>query len=378
MTVQRRDFLRALGVGTAGVLLAPRFSARGAEAATLERSATRSFAGLIRLDSNENPIGPFPGALDAIRAQFGEANRYPDDAEDVLVAAIAAQHGVRPEQVILGCGSGELLQLCAQRFTAPTRGLVSASPTFETPARFAKMLGHPVTEVRVTGALQLDLDAMAVAARGAGLVFLCNPNNPTGTVHGAAAVRDFIARVHRESSETMLLVDEAYHEYVDAAGYSSYIPEVKDDAHVIVSRTFSKVFGLAGLRVGYAIAAPATARALAPWRVGSGVNQLAAVAALASLSDTARIRAEQERNRTVKRWTREQFERMGYAVGASDANFLMVDIKRDIRAVRAACRAQGVAVGRPFPPLDTHLRLTIGTADEMERAMQVLGGALKA
>ncbi|MCU0646608.1 MAG: aminotransferase class I/II-fold pyridoxal phosphate-dependent enzyme, partial [Gemmatimonadaceae bacterium] len=328
------------------------------------------------LDRNENPIGPFASARRAIDEQLREANRYPGDAERALAAAIAASHGVRPEQVVLGAGSGELLEVITRAFTTPARGLVAASPTFESPARVATALGHPVITVPVTATLALDLDRMAAAARGAGLVFLCNPNNPTGTVHGAQAVREFIARVRRESPGTTILVDEAYHEYVDDPSYASMMDLASTDPFVIVSRTFSKVFGLAGLRVGYAIATPETARPLQALRLDNGVNQIAAAAAHASLADVTAIRAEQARNRAVRTEMRAFFESMGYAVGASHANFLMIDVKRPLGPVRAACREWKIAVGREFPPLATHLRLSLGTAEEMGRAREVLRAVL--
>jgi histidinol-phosphate aminotransferase len=374
----RRAFLRSVGVGAAGLALAPaaprwlRLSETALADEAFGALPPLAASDLMRLDRNENPIGPFASAQRAIAEQLREANRYPGDTERALAAAIAAAHGVRPEQVVLGAGSGELLEIVTRAFTTPGRALVTASPTFETPARVAAALGHPVIAVPVTATLALDLDRMAEAARGAGLVFLCNPNNPTGTVHGAALVREFIARVRRESPGTTILVDEAYHEYVDDPSYASMLAIAAADPFVIVSRTFSKVFGLAGLRVGYAITTAETARPLQALRVDNGVNQLAAAAAHASLTDVAAIRAEQARNAAVRAEMRSFFESMGYAVGASHANFLMVDVKRPLAPVRAACREQKIAVGRDFPPLATHLRVSLGTADEMARARDVL------
>jgi histidinol-phosphate aminotransferase len=185
-------------------------------------------------------------------------------------------------------------------------------------------------------------------------------------------VRAFIARVRRESPQTMILVDEAYHEYVDDSSYATMIPDTSDK-NIIVARTFSKVYGMAGLRVGYAIAAAETAAALQPWRVESAVNQLAAASALASLGDDAAVKAEQKRNRDVRAAVVKWFTGKGYTPAQSDANFVFVDIRRDVRPVIAACFEKGIAVGRPFPPLNTHLRLSIGLEDEMEKALEVLG-----
>lgn len=377
MSVSRRQFVNSLGLGGAGLLAAPSLIGRGREAAAaaiapwIDASPYAAQSSLIRLDSNENPNGPSARALEALRGALGEANRYPDSPEDQLREAIAKEHGVRAENIVLGCGSGETLRQCVEAYTSPTAALVTASPTFENPQRVAELLGRPVVSVPVDAKLRLDLDAMAARSGGAGLVFLCNPNNPTATVHGDASVRGFISRIRTSSPTTTILVDEAYHEYVDEPTYRTAVPLAIADPRVIVARTFSKVHGMAGLRVGYAIAHAETARRLTAFRLGSGVNVLAATAAMASVSDAAHVREEQRRNREAKAFARGVFEKAGYEVGASDTNFLMIDLKRDTQPVRMACRANGVAVGRAFPPLTTWLRVSIGTMDEMQRASEV-------
>ncbi len=379
MSVSRRHFVSALGLGGAGLLSPPLLAGRGSEdrlASWLRAPLPAAPAGMIRLDSNENPNGPGARAFEAIRAMFGEANRYPDSPEDALVAAIAREHGVSEDNVILGCGSSEILRMCVEAYTSSAQHLVTAAPTFELPATFAHTMGRPVVSVPVDAKLGLDLAAMADKAGGSGLVFFCNPNNPTATVHGAAAVRDFVARVRRASPATVILVDEAYHEYVDDPSYATAIPMVMSDPNIIVSRTFSKVYGMAGLRAGYAIAHRDTARRLQPWRIGSGISVLALAAAAATIVDREHMVLEQKRNREAKAFTRAWFEKAGYQVGASDTNFLMIDIRRDMRPVRDACRKEGIAVGRPFPPLLTHLRISIGTMEEMKKATDVLKRAL--
>ena len=377
MTVSRRHFVSALGLGGAGLLSPPLFGGRGHEdrlASWLHAPA--SPAGLIRLDSNENPNGPGARAFEAIRGMFGEANRYPDEPELVLIAAIAKEHGVAEENVILGCGSSEILRMCVEAYVNSAQHLVSAGPTFELAANFARTMGRGVVTVPVDAKLRLDLEAMGEKAGGSGLIYFCNPNNPTATVHGDAAVREFVQRVRRDSPATMILIDEAYHEYVEDPSYKTAIPIALADPNVIVARTFSKVFGMAGLRVGYAIVHRDTARKLHGLRLGSGVNVLALAAATASIADHDHIALEQRRNRDAKAFTRAFFEKAGFEVGASEANFVMVDIKRDMRPVREACRKEGIAVGRPFPPLTNYLRISIGTMEEMQRAAEVLRRAL--
>jgi len=373
MSVSRRYFVTTLGLGGAGLLSPPVFGRRGHEARLADwLTSSPSPANLIRLDSNENPNGPGQRAFDAIRAMFGEANRYPDDPERALIAAIAKEHGVSEENIILGCGSSEILRMSVEAFVNTAQHLVTAAPTFELCGNFARTMGRPVVTVPVDAKLRLDLDEMATKAGGAGLVFFCNPNNPTATVHGDAAVRDFVSNVRRNSPATFILIDEAYHEYVDDPSYKSAIPMALADPNIIVSRTFSKVFGMAGLRVGYAIVHRDTARRLMGWRLGSGVNALAAAAAAATISDKEHIALEQRRNREAKAFTRTFFEKLGFDPGQSEANFLMVDIKRDMRPVRDAMRKEGIAVGRPFPPLTNYLRITIGTMEEMQKATEAL------
>jgi histidinol-phosphate aminotransferase len=376
MTLSRRGFVRQFGVGAVGSLVAPGIAGRGLEALVPGRVADRVIElppkrVLIRLDSNENPNGPGPAPLEAIRAALYDTPRYPDDAVMQLQAAVAELHGTDPYHVRLGCGSTDVLRACVQAFTSPTRALVTGAPSYESPSVEAERVGAPVKAVRVTADLTLDLDGMADAARGAGLVYLCNPNNPTATVQGGQVVRTFIDRVLRETPEITVLVDEAYHEYVDDPGYATMVPLALEHPRVIVARTFSKVYGMAGLRVGYALGRPATMNIIERHILELGVNALGAAAATAALKAKGHVAREQARNRAARDFTRKAFEDLGYACGPSETNFVMVDVKRDPRAFRAACRDRGVMVGRPFPPLETQARITIGTMDEMRRAMPI-------
>jgi histidinol-phosphate aminotransferase len=335
-------------------------------------------ASVISLESNENPNGPGPGALNAIRDALALSNRYPYDEAVALTGVLARAHGVQRSQVLLGCGSAEILRMSMQAFSSRSRHLVTGSPTFEVPARYANAFGVPVRSVRVDAGLKLDLAAMETSAQGAGLVYLCNPNNPTATVLGARAIAAFVDRVARISPQTMVLVDEAYHEYVDDPSYSTSIPAAIGRGNVVVCRTFSKVHGLAGLRCGYAIGQGETIARLARFKLESGVNQLAIAAARATLGDKDHIERERTLNRTARESTRELFAALGFAAGPSEANFILVDLGRNTRPFRDACRRAGVAVGRPFPPLDNYVRISIGTSEEMQRAgavfKRVLGG----
>jgi histidinol-phosphate aminotransferase len=384
MAVSRRDFLATVGAGGAavgaasvGILSLPLISGRGREAlaqVVADRKADRRLAaqpGMIRIDSNENPLGPGRRAYAAIRGHLDESNRYPVLAEDDLIATIARQQGVKPENVILGCGSGELLRAADQAFVRPDAAYIGAAPTFESPGEFAKFLGAPVTLVPVDGSLGLDLDAMAVAARGAGLVYLCNPNNPTATVHSKTDVATFIATVNRASPGTTILVDEAYFEYVTDPRFGTMIPLAVSNPRVVVLRTFSKVFGMAGLRAGFAIGRPDTMAKMKSWTMGSNVSQLTLVAAVAALEDKAGVAAEVRRNAEVRAFTRKFFSDIGCQMSAGDANFMMVDVKRNAAEFKSQCLRRGVAVGRGFAALPNHSRITFGTMNEMRKAVSL-------
>ncbi len=383
MSVSRRSFVATLGGGTASLIASPLITWRGHESLfafqSPEPQAERLLAsqpGMVRLDSNENPNGPGARAIAAITEHFAGSNRYPVKEPQDLIAIIAKLHGVAPTNVILGCGSGELLRAAVYAFTSPTKGIVAPEPTFEAPGNFAKFLNHPVISPKVDAKLRIDLDAMADGAKGAGLVYLCNPNNPTATVHGKSDVAAHVEKVNRASPETTILIDEAYHEYVEDKSYATAIPMALTNPRVVVTRTFSKVFGMAGLRAGYAIGQADTLKKMTPWLLGSNVNQLALAAAATTVGDAAHIAAEVRKNAEARALTRKFFESAGYTVHAAEANFLMVDIHRDPKAFKLECAKQKVAIGRAFPPLPTHARVSIGTLPEMKKAIAVFRTAL--
>jgi len=378
MSVSRRSFVASLGAGTAGLITAPLIRWQGHEALLAqgqpERRADRLLAsapGMIRIDSNENPNGPGQRALEAVSSAFGHANRYPVKEEDDAVSAIAKARGVAPSNIILGCGSGELLRAAVMAFTASDRALIAPEPTFEAPANFARFVQRPVVAPPVDAKLRLDLDAIVAASRGAGLIYFCNPNNPTATVHGGDDVASFVAAVNRASPETVILIDEAYHEYVADKSYRTSIPIAMANPSVVVTRTFSKVFGMAGLRAGYAIGQPDTLKRMSSWLLGSNINQLALAAAAETVGDAAHVASEQKRNADARAFTRSFFENAGYTVHAADANFMMVDVRRDAHAFKLECVKHKVAIGRSFPSLPTYARISVGTMPQMKKAVEV-------
>jgi histidinol-phosphate aminotransferase len=389
MLQTRRGFFGVLTEGRPLTGTAALFAARGHEAYVAELQAQGRQArpplppGVqeIRLSSNENPLGPGRKVLEAISGKFPEAGRYPFNstpADSQLVAAIAAHHKVKPENVVLGAGSQEVLKNAVRAFTNNERGLVTATPTFENPTSIARRLGHPLKEVPVDAAFRLDVDGMVAAAPGSGLVFFNNPNNPTATVHGAKTVADFVARVRTAAPDAVILIDEAYHEYVTDPSYETAVPLALQTANVIVARTFSKAFGLAGMRIGYAVGQPGTIRQLARYKMPYNVSVFGVSAALAALEDAAHIDAERRRNTEVRAFTVKALEDLGCKSTASEGNFLFVDVRRPAKDFREACAKHGVSVARDFPPFEkTHARISVGTMDEMKKAAEVFRRVLK-
>ncbi len=367
----RRSFLHFLGLN--GVVAA---AGACAPAASADRVAPHLVArtaagGMLRLDSNENSSGPGPRVLSAIQEALGEINRYAFGASRELVSAIAGSLSVQPDHIELGCGSTEILGAAVTSFTAPDRGLVTAAPTFEMPGNLAHQLGHPVVDVPVTESLALDLDQMASRAAGAGLLYVCNPNNPTATAHSGDAITQFVSDVLKREPTATILIDEAYHEYVERPDYRSAVPLALANPQVLVSRTFSKVFGLAGMRIGYAVGQRQLLNQLGTRLDAFRMSRLSTAAALAALSDQPRVAEQRKANHDARAFIVRTFKDEGYDAAESEANFVMVNVRRDIRTFQTACRERGVSVARPFPPLMTHARVTIGTMEEMKRAAAV-------
>jgi histidinol-phosphate aminotransferase len=285
---------------------------------------------------------------------------------------------VRPENVTLGAGSWEVLRTAVRLYVSSSRHLVTASPSFEQPERMAEQLGLPVRRVPVQADGRLDLERMAQASRWAGLVFFCNPNNPTGGVHSAKAVGDFVASVRRESPETAILIDEAYHDYVTDPGYATALSLALEHPNVFITRTLSKAYGMAGLRVGYAAGQARTIEAFNRWTITFNQNSLSVAAAIASLDDPAHIEAERARNAEVRRFTADKLQELGCRVMPSETNFVLAEVGRSAREFREACAKHRVMVGRDFPPLEkTHARISLGTMDEMKRATEVFATVLR-
>ncbi len=380
MSLSRRRLFQRFG---ASPLQNEWIAARGREAAVAEGSALEfaqaprgaSNANTIRIASNENPLGPGQHVIDVIVSKFPEAGRYPFNAreqEPVLVKALASRYGVANNQVVLGPGSGEILSNAVRAFTSPAKPLATAWPTFENPRDTARKIGTEVRAIPLDANLKIDIDKLVEASKGAGLVFFCNPNNPTATVHSGDAVADFIKRVRSASPDTVILIDEAYHEYVTDPSYRTAMDIAKSTPKVFVSRTFSKAYGMAGLRVGFGVGDAEVMKRLGEFRMPYAVNLPGIAAAVTAFNNQAHIDQEKARNTSVRSFTVKAFEQMGFKATDSQTNFIFVNINRPVEAFRNACREAGVMVGRDFPPYEkTHCRISIGTQAEMDRAVGV-------
>lgn len=395
MSVTRRGLLTMFGTAGAGPWGSAAdglaLAARGLEAEAAESWQAGGRRGgpaagadqppSIKLSSNENPMGPGKAVLDAIVGQFGQAGRYPFNStpgEGKLIETIAALHKVKTNNVVLGAGSQEILKTAVWAFTNPSRHLVTASPTFENATNVARRMGHPVVEFNVDGQFRIDLEAMLTAVRGAGLVFVNNPNNPTATVHGGKTIADFVERVRRISPDTVILIDEAYHEYVTDPTYETAMPIALSTPNVFVARTFSKAHGMAGMRIGYAVGSTDTIKPLERLRMPFSISVFGVVAAIAALSDPAHIEAERARNTEVRTFTQKALEDLGCRCTASQTNFLFANVGRTAEEFRTACAGQGIQVGRDFPPFQSsHARISLGTMEEMRKATAVFRDVLR-
>jgi histidinol-phosphate aminotransferase len=361
MSISRRKFAQLLGAGVATAVVRPRLSF----AKPAQSPATSLTAGgnIVRLSANENPYGPCPKALQAITDSFGLACRYPDEHNNVLIDKLAKLNNVDRNEILLGDGSGEILKLCAETFTSPQNGnLIAADPTFEAILHNATANGAEVVKVPLTSDFAHDLPKMLGAAKR-GLVYVCNPNNPTASITPKDELRDFIGKT---PPETMVLVDEAYFHYADSPDYESVIPLVKDHPNLIVSRTFSKIYGMAGLRCGYCVAQKEPIERMRRQQMWDSVNCMALAAATASLDDLEHVPNGQRLNKEAKQFTTSELEKMGYKSIPSQANFIMFNCKKPVVPLIKAMKEQNVHVGRLFPALPNHMRLTIGKKAEME------------
>jgi len=364
MSLSRRSFLTSVGAGTAAAALQIPFI--GASIAVARTTSTsRSGKTGVRLDSNENAYGLAPRVKQAIQEAIGQAHRYPDAARREFSELVAQKHRVSIEQVLIGCGSVELLQAAARAFTGPKKKVVLASPTFEVIGRAAEALGAQVVRVPLTKDFAHDVSAMRdQLGDDTGLVYICNPNNPTASL---TPRKDLDALISKLPSQTYVLIDEAYHHYAtDSRDYVSFLDRPSDTDRVIVLRTFSKIYALAGMRLGYGIG-PRGAIESMRQAVGLENGNIAVLrGAVAALEDDGTMQLSVRRNAADRAEFMKQAHLRKLSPIPSYANFAMMDIGRPVPEVIEQFKKKGVHVGRPFPPLDTHLRVTFGRPEDMK------------
>ena len=364
-STSRRQLFQSLG---AVALAAPALAS--------PRSKASPAAEPARLDSNESAYGPFPSAIRAMARAVERGNYYVGPELNPVQQKLAAMHGVAVENLLFGAGSTEPLRAVTQIFCSANHPVIVGEPTFEDVAEVAEANRAKVIKIPVTSQGSLDIERMAQAARehSAGLFYLCNPNNPTGTITG----KDKLAwLVDNLPSDTILLADEAYSDLVDAPAYQSAAPYVKQDRNVIVLRTFSKLYGLAGMRLGYAIASKRLLDKIRPAVMDGSINQAVVAAARASLDDRATYDQIKTENARVRRYTMDSLRQMGLQCFDSQTNFVMVDLKRPIRPVKEKLAQRGFLVARLFPALPNHLRITLGTMPDMQRFLPAFKDAMQ-
>ncbi len=315
----------------------------------------------VIIDSNENPLGPCQAARDAISAIIPLGGRYSDDLTDELVNTFAQMEGIGPDYVYCTAGSTPPLALTVLAFTSPQKSYVTADPSFETGMRMAAVSGARVVNVPLTKSYAHDVKAMLGAGPDAGVFYICNPNNPTGTLTPHADVEYLVANKPKDS---VVLIDEAY---IHLSPAPSALDLVKAGKDVIVLRTFSKVYGMAGLRCGFVIARPdLLEKAIA--RGGQNFMPTTAVAAaIASLKDSTLVAERRRINAGIRQQTFQWLDRNGYSYIPSESNCFMLDTKRPGNEVREAMAKENVLIGRVWPVMPTYVRITVGTQEEMER-----------
>lgn len=321
----------------------------------------------IKLASNENPLGPSPRALEAVQGALASIHRYPDGSGYYLKRALAERHGLSPEQIILGNGSNQLLDLLVRTFFRPGMNAVTSERTFVVYPMAMQAVGGECRAAPMSGETY-DLDAMADLVDGQTLcVFIANPNNPTGTVIHRGRFERFLNKI---PASVLVVMDEAYFEYVEDPESPDGLKYLKAGKDVIVLRTFSKIYGLAGLRIGYGMAAPEVIDAMNRVREPFNTNSLAQATALAALGDEAHVQESLRVNREGKAFLYAAFDRMGLRCTPTEANFIWVETPRPAREIYEALLREGVIV-RVMG--ERHLRITIGLPEENQR----LAGALE-
>ncbi len=363
MRIYRRDLFRQLGV----VLTSTEF---GPVLGGFLKPPVQPVAGApcpakpIRLNRNESPYGPCEKAQEVMRNAIADANRYPGQELDDLRAAISSLNGVNLDQITLGCGSSDLLRVAAETFLGPGKSLVMATPTFDVIAGYARAAGSEIRAVPLTKRYAHDLEAMIRRTDAStGLIYLCNPNNPTGSLTLRADLESFFAKVPGGVS---VLMDEAYHDFVPPTStYTTWVGRTDSDPRLIVTRTFSKVYGMAGLRGGYAVASTEMSKRLVQGRLAMGVNTIAARAAKAAIGDQAYVKKILARVADDRQEFYNQANARMLRSLDSVTNFVMLKTTRPGKEVAEQLEEKGILVASGYPGFDNYIRVSLGLPQDM-------------
>ena len=362
--VTRRSFVRQFGMLTAaGPFLTEAMLAQQA------RADTPAAADMVWLDSNENPVGPPASAMAAIVRSVAEVGRYHYPEGEALGQAIAASEQIALPQVLVGVGSSDIITAAICAFASAERPMITGAPSYDIVVNLARKLGRSVIEVPLTPQWGYPVRQLAAQAQqaGGGLIYLCNPNNPTSSLTPDADLHWLATHL---PPNTVLLVDEAYLEFVEPGKVASAIRYVREGRSVVVSRTFSKIYGMAGARAGFGCARADLIVAMTDF-MDNIIPILGLRAAMAALSERATLIPERRKiNARTRdelcRWLRDD----GVPYIEPHGNFVMIDVGRDVKTFGTQMKARGVVVGRPFPPLDDMARVSVGTDAEMRRFRQ--------
>jgi histidinol-phosphate aminotransferase len=322
-----------------------------------------------KLANNENNWGPPDSVMKAMNSAWKYSNRYGYPGGDIQ-NALAEHHGVKPENILMGAGSGEILQVVGTTFGLGGRKVVGSDPSYGSVYQHATSIKSEAIKVPLNADYSQNIPALIEATNknvtDVGFVYLCNPNNPTGMIVPSADVKRLMDNIPKDMP---VLIDEAYHHFVDDPRYATSINYVLEGRPVIVARTFSKIAALAAMRLGYAVAPAEVIQKMRPFATGSQ-NVLVRFGGLASLKDTAGQADVKAKTIAQRKKTTAELNSYGYSTIPSEANFFMVHLGREVQPVIQEFREKGVLVGRPFPPMTQHLRVSIGLPEEMDRFMK--------
>jgi histidinol-phosphate aminotransferase len=380
MTVNRRNLIKQLGAGIAAssVLAARRVSA-DTSGSVLASKALPQHGEPIRLDRNENAYGASQKAIAALQEAAKETSRYPDS--NAFLKTLADYHSeatsgvnqvIKPEQIVVGCGSSDVLRMAASAFLAPGATLIMATPTCDLIATYGRSRGATVTQVPLRNDHAHDLEGMLKHSNksgAGGLIYVCNPNSPTGTLTTRRDLEEFLVKV---SPKFHVVIDEAYHHYAGGSGaYLSFIDRPSNNPRVIVTRTFSNAFGLAGARVGYAVASASSAEKMAREGLPFALNRGGIFAASAALTDREHIESCTNRNFNDRQEFMNQVNARMLRALDSHSNFICLNVMRPAAEISEHYAKNNFVLAPLIPSMPNYLRISLGTPEEMHEFWRV-------